>query len=83
MSTNKNTTAAASQISISVDGIWAGSGKLDGGQIVDCGAQFCRDADESEDIYEMIENAISGGRESVSVKHSDDDYVHHITWSIT
>ena len=76
-----NTTATA-QISISVDGIWAGSGKLENEQIVDCAAQFCRDADESEEIYEMIEQAIASGKSSVTVEHSDDDDNHKITWSI-
>ena len=75
-------TMTTAQISISVDGIWAGSGKLENGQIVDCGAQFCNDTDESEEIYEMIEVAIANGKSSVTVEHSDDDANHKITWSI-
>lgn len=78
-----NATTTTAQISISVDEIWAGSGKLENGQIVDCGAQFCRDADESEEIYEMIEQAIAGGKTVVNIEHSDDDKTHRITWSIT
>lgn len=78
-----NATTTTAQISISVDEIWAGSGRLENGQIVDCAAQFCSDADESEEIYEMIEQAIAEGKESVTVEHSADDKSRRITWSIT
>ena len=46
-------------ISISMDGVWAGSGKLVEGKIRECGAQFCDDQDETEVIYEMIEERIA------------------------
>jgi len=69
-------------ISISIDGIWAGSGKLTDGVISDCGAQFCDDSDESENVYEMIEEAIAGGKDSLKVELSDRDEAVKITWSI-
>lgn len=78
-----NATTTTAQISISVDGIWAGSGKIENGQIVDCAAQFCSDTDESEEIYELIEQAIAEGKGSVTVEYSDDDKSRRITWSIT
>lgn len=70
-------------ISILMDSIWAGSGRLRDGIIDDCGAQFCPDNDESLEVYEMIEEAIAAGRESVKVEFDGDDKTHLITWSIT
>jgi hypothetical protein len=67
-------------ISISMDGIWAGSGKLRDGQIEDCGAQFCDDNDESLEVYEMIEDAIENGEDEVRVTLDGED--HTITWTI-
>ena len=69
-------------ISISVDGIWAGSGKLTDGVISDCGAQFGADQDESENVYEMIEEAIMEGKDSIRVELSDRDDAVELTWSI-
>ena len=74
--------ASYSAIEIQVDGVWAGSGKMDGGYIRDCSAQFCVDADESEEVYEMIEDAITEGRERVKVELSGQDKPVVITWAI-
>jgi hypothetical protein len=70
-------------ISISVDNVWAGSGKLTDGVISDCGAQFCDDQDECENVYELIEEAIEEGKDSLKVELSDRDEAVSITWTIT
>lgn len=67
-------------ISISMDGAWAGSGKLRDGQIEDIGAQFCDDNDESLEVYEMIEEAIENDEDEVRVML--DGEVRAITWTI-
>lgn len=72
-------------INIYVDNVWAGSGRLlgnadDGFEIVDCGAQFCDDNDESEDVYGMIEDAIDNGESSLTVDLTNGRKL--ITWSI-
>jgi hypothetical protein len=64
-------------ISIEVDNVWAGSGKLANGQITDCGAQFCDDTRESELVYASIEDAIESGKDSVKFLGQT------ITWTIT
>lgn len=69
-------------ISISQDNVWAGSGKLTDGVISDCGAQFGADQDESENVYEMIEEAIEEGKDSIKVELSDKDEAVVISWSI-
>jgi len=69
-------------ISISQDNVWAGSGKLTDGIISDCAAQFGADQDESENVYEMIEEAIEEGKDSLRVELSDRDDAVTITWSI-
>jgi hypothetical protein len=69
-------------ISISVDNVWAGSGKLIDGIISDCGAQFGADQDESENVYELIEEAIEEGKDSLKVDLSDRDDAVAITWLI-
>lgn len=63
-------------ISIAVDGVWAGSGNLREGIIENCGAQFCDDADESENVYVRIEAAIELGKDSIEFNGQK------ITWSI-
>ena len=70
-------------ISISMDQILAGSGKLINGRLEDCGAQFCDNNDESIAVYDMIEDAIANGKNSVKVQFSDSDDVRVITWSLT
>jgi hypothetical protein len=70
-------------ISISVDNVWAGSGKLTDGVISDCGAQFGDDQDESENVYELIEEAIERGKDSLKVELSDRNEAVLITWTIT
>ena len=69
-------------ISISQDGVWAGSGKLTDGVISDCGAQFGADQDESENVYELIEEAIKEGKDSIRIELSDADDAVVISWSI-
>jgi hypothetical protein len=69
-------------IEIVVDGVWAGSGKLrgdmeNGHEIVDCGAQFCDDNDESIAVYDDIENAIDNGEDSIKFRGQT------ISWKIT
>ena len=78
----KTTTKDHTVISISVDNVWAGSGKLRDGVIEDCGAQFGADQDESEVVYEMIEDAIEEGKDAIKVQMSDSDDTVEITWSI-
>lgn len=55
-------------IHIFVDGVLCGTGQLSCGIIGGCGLQFCDDADESEDIYAMIEDEIERRRSSLVVQ---------------
>jgi hypothetical protein len=77
------TTETRSNITISVDGTWAGDGKLCpcSGRIEDCSAQFCDDADESLAVYDVIEQAIDGLTGSVMV--DVDGEAKKIEWTIT
>lgn len=68
-------------ISISMDHVWAGSGKLIDGQIVDCSAQFCDDNDKSLEVYEMIEDSIEDGDDELTVELDGESRT--MTWSIT
>ena len=68
-------------IQIFVDGIFATAGRLVGGSIVDCAGQFCDDSDESENVYEEIEDAIAYGNVSVRIELSDDRKI-LVTWEI-
>jgi hypothetical protein len=45
--------------------VWAGAGRLDNGTIVDCPAVLGSDQDESDEVYEMIEDAIADGDDEV------------------
>jgi hypothetical protein len=72
-----------SHISISVDGAFAGDGKLIEGIICDCGAQFCEGNAESDDVYELIEEAIEEGKDSLKVETSERESAIQITWTIT
>lgn len=75
-------TTTTTRISISVDGVWSGSGRVvDDSRIVDCGAVFAGGQDESDDVYEAIEEAISEGRDSQRIEHADGT-THVYTWSI-
>ncbi len=72
-------------ISIFMDGVFSGSGILegnmeDGHTIRDCGAQFCDDADASEDVYGDIEEAINLGKKGIVV--TLDGVKRSIVWSI-
>ena len=69
------------QISISMDGIWAGSGQLRDGVIENCGAQFCDDNDASLEIYDLIEAGIANGKDRVKVNIEGE--AKEITWSLT
>jgi hypothetical protein len=82
-----NATFIESPISISVDNVYAGNGKLrtwsdDSVEIVDCGAVFAGDQDESENVYELIQEAIEEGKDSLKVELSDRDEAVLITWTI-
>jgi len=68
-------------ISISQENVWAGSGILTDGKISNCGAQFGSDQDESENVYELIEEAIEDGHDGINVELADGSTV-EITWSI-
>lgn len=76
------TQASYTTISISQDNVWAGSGKLRDGVIEDCGAQFGANQDESEQVYEMIEEAIAEGKDSLNVELINPSETVTITWSI-
>jgi hypothetical protein len=52
-------------ISISVDGVWGGTGWLNDGVIEDCAAVLGGSQDESDRIYESIEEAIADGAKSL------------------
>lgn len=67
-------------ITISLDRVWAGSGKLIDGIISDCGAQLGADQDESEVVYEMIEEAIEDGKDSMTIEIEGKDTL--VTWNI-
>ena len=69
------------QISISMDQAWTGSGRLVNGKIVDCGAQFCDDTDESEAVYELIEDAITEGKDEIKIEIEGRDHI--VSWSLT
>ena len=53
------------RITIFRDDVYAGVGKLDKGTIVDCDAQLGDHYLASEETYELIEDAIDAGEESV------------------
>jgi hypothetical protein len=75
------TTETRSNITISMDGTWAGDGKLRDGIIEDCGAQFCDDNDANEAIYEAIEWEIERG--GSRTKMDIDGEAKLIEWTIT
>jgi hypothetical protein len=67
-------------IVISVDGKWFGSGKLVNGRIEGCAANFCDEADESEAIYQLIEEKIEKRGTHMTVEI--DGLQRLIEWSI-
>lgn len=75
------TNETRSNITISVDGTWAGDGKLRDGVIEDCGAQFCDDNDASMDVCDEIEAAIAAGKSRIKV--DIDGETNLIEWTIT
>jgi hypothetical protein len=77
------TTETRSNITISMNGTWAGDGKLCpcSGRIEDCSAQFCDDADESLAVYDAIEEAIDGLTGSIKVDIDGETKL--IEWTIT
>lgn len=82
-----NATYTECTISLNVDNIWAGSGKLrtwsdESVEIIDCGAIFAGNQDESENVYELIQDAIKEGKDSLKVELSDRDSAVRITWTI-
>lgn len=66
----------AKRISIYRDNVWAGDGRLAGGEITDCPAVLGADQDESEAVYELIQDAIEADEDSVEV------HGHEYTWVI-
>lgn len=58
-------TKTSQQIEIYVDGTWAGSGRHVDGQIVDCSAQFSDDSDESDEVYDMLDDVIRDGHKKL------------------
>jgi hypothetical protein len=85
--TMSKATFTDSPISISVDNVYAGNGKLrtwsdESVEIIDCGAVFADDQDESENVYELIQEAIEEGKDSLKVELSDRDSAVLITWTI-
>lgn len=68
-------------ISICQDHVWAGDGKLTDGVISDCGAQFGDDQSESENVYELIEEAIEEDRDRLRVEMSDGTTI-ELSWTI-
>jgi len=82
-----NATFTESPISISVDNVWAGSGKVrtwsdESVEIFDCGVMFVDDQDETENVYELIQEAIEEGKDSLKVELSDRDSAVLIAWMI-
>jgi len=75
------TTETRSNITISMDGTWAGDGKLRDGVIEDCSAQFCDDADASRDVYDAIEEAIAFGDSRIKIDIDGETKL--IKWTIT
>jgi hypothetical protein len=75
------TTATRSNITISVDGTWAGDGKLRDGVIEDCSAQFCDDANASLNVYDAIEEAIAFGDSRIKIDIDGETKL--IKWTIT
>jgi len=63
-------------ISISRDGIWAGSGRIAGESIVDCPAILGETQEDSDNTYEQIMDAIENGETSIDVGE------HCYTWTI-
>ena len=76
------TTETRQNITISVNGTWAGDGKLCpcSGRIEDCSAQFCDDNEKSLAVYDAIEQAIDGLVGSVKVDIDGETKL--IEWSI-
>jgi len=74
-------TETRQNITISMDGTWAGDGKLRDGVIEDCGAQFCDDNDASLDVYDEIESAILEGKSQIKIEIEGETKL--IEWSIT
>jgi hypothetical protein len=75
------TTETRDVITISMNGTWAGDGRLCDGRIEDCSAQFCDDADESLAVYDAIEEAIAFG--DWRIKIDIDGETKLIEWTIT
>jgi len=73
-------------ITIFVDNVEAGSGFVridqDGGHHVeDCGAQFCEDTDESDAVYELIDEALTSGKSSIKATLDSGDTL-SISWML-
>jgi len=78
----KKMTFDESLISLTRDNVWAGDGKLrvwsdDSCDIVDCSAQWCDDHQDSEIVYQDIQEAIETGKDSLETSGGV------ISWTIT
>ena len=62
-------------IQIHLDGVWAGSGKVDDdGEITECGAVLGPDQDQSDEVYEAISDLIADGAEAGQVRRPEGLY---------
>ena len=72
---------ASTQIDIFRNAVWAGSGCVKEGRIVDCyAAQLGKDGSETEQIYEAIEHAIATGQSQL--RWSDNGRL-NFTWQLS
>jgi hypothetical protein len=72
--------ATKSVIQIWLNGVWAGTGQVDeDGEITQCGAVLGPDQDASDEMYELISDAIAGGAEAGEVKRPEGVYSFDIT----
>jgi len=55
------------KISVTEDGVWAGTGTFNNGSIENCAAVLGDDRDMSERAYDAIEEAIADGETSVAI----------------
>lgn len=72
---------AKQRIEFTQNGIYAGSGILQSGVIRDCGVVWSHGADESKNVYELIEGAIDDGKSTIGVQ-LDGNFI-RIAWIIT
>lgn len=64
------------RINIYCDNVWSGEGRLVDGEIIDCPAVLGADQDESDAVYELIQDAIDAEEDAVGI------HGHEYTWVI-